>query len=494
VTVEVFVAQPPRIVFYSWQSDLPNATNRSFIEKALEQAAKALRDEAPLIIDRDTKDVPGAPDISRTIYGKIDQAHIFVCDVSIINQDALNQHPDVRPVSNPNVLLELGYALRALGEKRIIIVLNEEYGKLEHLPFDLCPRRCIRYRTSKDSADRTPARRELEQDLTRALGAILSDLDATESKEVAQPSLAEQAQAAVIANEARQTGLVRKYMSGLASHLAAMIPTLPPNEPDRCDELVLQAMAESTRMALEFAHLSEAIALSDAADAARSMYKGFEGILDLYTFPPGFNGPLIEYEHDLAKFLGHELLVTFISFLIRDERWELIADLLEEDLYARARHFGPRRAVPFYHIDQPVSFLYARNDRLRLNRISLHLDLLAERHAQSDLATLVPIEQFVEADYFLYLRAQLQEQESLHGVVPVWAPWSIRCMVQPPRYLQEACRSKYAQRLLCPLGVEDISTLRTGLQKCAAIIARWAGSFSWLFVLADFDYNTIGSR
>jgi hypothetical protein len=487
----LFVAQPPRIVFYSWQSDLPNATNRGFIEKALEQAAKALQGEAPLIIDRDTKDVPGAPDISRTIYGKIDQAHIFVCDVSIINQDCLNQYPQARPVPNPNVLLELGYALRALGEKRIIMVLNEEYGQLEQLPFDLRPRRCIRYRTSKDSADRAPTRRELEQGLVRALRAILSDLDAAEAREASQPSLAEQAQAAVMANEARQTALVREYMSDLTSRLAAMAPTLPPNEPDRRDELLLQAIAKSTGVVIEFAHLSKAIALANAADAARILYKGLEGILDLYTFPPGFNRPLVEYEHDLAKFLGHELFVTFISFLIREERWELIADLLEEDLYARATDFGSRRAVPFHYLAQSVPFLYERKQRLRLNRISLHLDLLAERHRQGDLSTLVPIDQFVEADYFLYLRAQLQEPSH---ETPVWAAWSVRCMTQPPRYLQEACRTKYAQRLLRPLEVDDIPALRAGLQKCADVIARWAGNFFWQFPLVEFDYNTIGSR
>lgn len=34
-----------RTVFYSWQSDLPNATNRSFIENALREAAKEISQE-----------------------------------------------------------------------------------------------------------------------------------------------------------------------------------------------------------------------------------------------------------------------------------------------------------------------------------------------------------------------------------------------------------------------------------------------------------------
>jgi hypothetical protein len=46
-----------RIVFYSWQSDLPNKTNRGFIQQALENAAaRFVKDtsvEVEPVIDRD---------------------------------------------------------------------------------------------------------------------------------------------------------------------------------------------------------------------------------------------------------------------------------------------------------------------------------------------------------------------------------------------------------------------------------------------------------
>lgn len=70
-----------RRVFYSWQSDLPNATIRGFILAALEAACKAAGedlsvDERPEV-DRDTLGVPGAPDIAQTIFAKIDRADIL---------------------------------------------------------------------------------------------------------------------------------------------------------------------------------------------------------------------------------------------------------------------------------------------------------------------------------------------------------------------------------------------------------------------------------
>lgn len=65
------------IIFYSWQSDLPNSTNRGFIQRALEQAAKDIRGDDSIavepVIDRDTAGIPGSPDIAATILEKIDQ-------------------------------------------------------------------------------------------------------------------------------------------------------------------------------------------------------------------------------------------------------------------------------------------------------------------------------------------------------------------------------------------------------------------------------------
>jgi len=62
-------------IFYSWQSDLPNSTNRGFIETCLEKVLKNVKDINPfsleLSLDRDTKHETGTPDILESIYTKI---------------------------------------------------------------------------------------------------------------------------------------------------------------------------------------------------------------------------------------------------------------------------------------------------------------------------------------------------------------------------------------------------------------------------------------
>lgn len=131
-------------VFYSWQSDLPNSSNRGFIESCIKSAIKELKMSEhfhlELNLDRDTKDELGTPDIVSTIFSKIDRSKIFIADISIINSIS-----EDRKTANPNVLFELGYASKVLGWDKIICLFNTDYGDFNDLPFDLKFRRPLSY-------------------------------------------------------------------------------------------------------------------------------------------------------------------------------------------------------------------------------------------------------------------------------------------------------------------------------------------------------------
>jgi predicted nucleotide-binding protein len=128
-------------IFYSWQTDSNDRLNRYFIEDCLKRAIRKLNREdlSDLVIDRDTKNVPGMPDIGHTILEKIANSAVVVADLTLINPAAVRRS-DERPVSNPNVLFELGYAFGTLGPQAMVGVLNTTSGKIEELPFDLRPK------------------------------------------------------------------------------------------------------------------------------------------------------------------------------------------------------------------------------------------------------------------------------------------------------------------------------------------------------------------
>ena len=140
-------------IFFSWQSDLPNKTNRNLIENSIKLALKKMNQDSPysLIteIDRDTKGVLGSPDIVDSILTKIDKCGLFIADISIINS-SLNG----KRTPNPNVLFELGYAVKCLEWDRVICVFNSDFGDVSELPFDLRNRRILTYETSNISETR----------------------------------------------------------------------------------------------------------------------------------------------------------------------------------------------------------------------------------------------------------------------------------------------------------------------------------------------------
>lgn len=141
-------------VFYSWESDLPGKTTRNLIEGCLNTAIRQLGREDDLDVDpsldRDTKGVTGSPVILDAILEKIDNCTAFVADVSIINSADVRRESPARPTPNPNVLIELGYALKTLGWDRILPVCNDYYGPIDQLPFDIPERRVISYTLSED--------------------------------------------------------------------------------------------------------------------------------------------------------------------------------------------------------------------------------------------------------------------------------------------------------------------------------------------------------
>ena len=161
-------------VFYSWQSDIDQRCNRNFIESALEKAIKETNkkiSKGPLLsLDKDTRNVPGSPDITPMILQKVDNSICFVADVTPITRVSGKQIP------NPNVMLELGYALSTLGFERVILICNIAKCDLRDLPFDLGLKRVMTYQYEEPiSEDEKRVRKQkLTDDLVRALMAIVT--------------------------------------------------------------------------------------------------------------------------------------------------------------------------------------------------------------------------------------------------------------------------------------------------------------------------------
>jgi hypothetical protein len=131
-------------VFWSWQSDTPGKIGRHFVREALEVAIEELKagketlDESSrpeaedLHLDHDRKGLLGSPDLFTAIHTKIKQSTVFVGDVTPVAKT-----PAGKKIMNPNVAIELGIAMEALGTDSILFVMNKAYGDHSAMPFNL---------------------------------------------------------------------------------------------------------------------------------------------------------------------------------------------------------------------------------------------------------------------------------------------------------------------------------------------------------------------
>lgn len=147
------------VVFWSWQSDHDALISRNFVKEAFEEALK-LRNIVgdinfdsrpdPIELDHDTKGLVGPVDILDEIKKKIDNCDHYLADITPVGRSDKG-----KALANPNVMIELGYALRTKSIEEITFVANSHfYQGVADLPFDISKRRQpLTYKLSPKSAN-----------------------------------------------------------------------------------------------------------------------------------------------------------------------------------------------------------------------------------------------------------------------------------------------------------------------------------------------------
>ena len=138
-------AMTTRTVFFAWQSWRSAGSTRNVIETALKKALRQFAHDGGehVVLDRDTKGVPGAPHIPATIREKIFRSSAFIADLAPACRVTVG-HME-HDVPNPNVMIETGLAVSQHGWDSTVLVLNVALGDPRLLPFDLDRHRILPY-------------------------------------------------------------------------------------------------------------------------------------------------------------------------------------------------------------------------------------------------------------------------------------------------------------------------------------------------------------
>lgn len=154
-------------IFYSWQSDLPGSKTRSFIRECIDEAIDLAQETEAIEAERDeaTSGTTGSPNIVTTLFSKIDDCDLFVADLSLCYTE---DQKKAKRSPNPNVLFELGYAVKTLGWDRIVCLCNTDYG--DQYPFDVAHNRILAFSLEGKS------KREVKNDLSRIIFYNIRDI------------------------------------------------------------------------------------------------------------------------------------------------------------------------------------------------------------------------------------------------------------------------------------------------------------------------------
>lgn len=381
-------------VFYSWQSDLASKTNRGLIQDALERAAKRLRADESLgvepVIDRDTQGIAGSPDIHAAILNKIRDCDAAVFDVSFVEHGT-------RELPNPNVLIELGYALGTIGSERVVLVFNTKHGEVEKLPFDIRTKRVLTYSMAEDE-EPAHARNYLAAAFEQTLKTIL--------KEHPKESQEDRTATVVGAFHDGKPGaipLLRGVLGPLVSELSAKRPVA--RESEHIAEAVMRAFNETAPLVAVLAELVTAVVDCWSAEGFALVLRGIESLANAQSSAEP--GVIRREDFDVQRVLVREAITVVTAICLKNQNWDFLRTLTTGSF--SFRYELRERVGGFATLMTDFSALHTHARARQSNVVDLVVDVMKSRYAAG--LSGVQLNDLREADYFLYEATELQGNE-----------------------------------------------------------------------------------
>jgi hypothetical protein len=149
------------------------------------------------------------------------------------------------------------------------------------------------------------------------------------------------------------------------------------------------------------------------------LHRFFERLIPYLTRPKGVQS-YRDWDSDNFKFIIQELFLYCVAALLKREAFDAVAYLVRNRYFvAEDPDFG-RNSMQSFHIFRAyLKSMDYRNSRLKLNRLSVHSDLLKQRC----VATAINFNHVMQADFFLFLRDCLDAVRS--NTYHHWWPYSL---------------------------------------------------------------------
>lgn len=221
-------------------------------------------------------------------------------------------------------------------------------------------------------------------------------------------------------------------------------------------------------------------------------YRDEESIFTIYEFFGNLMNFHHEENHSAYDFLIYEFFVSFIAGLIKYNHWDLIGNILSKDLFVEKSY--TEKYLKYNHISRYIRVLDdIRNKRLSSRRISIMADIIHDRFNNTELSELITHKQFMEADYYLFIRSICENDDDTR--FDYWGPRScVYIEEKAPTYIEMAQRKPILEKLSESVGIEDPNVFINRLESRHMEFRKFYNVFEADSPLIFFDFNKLGSR
>lgn len=204
-----------------------------------------------------------------------------------------------------------------------------------------------------------------------------------------------------------------QYLQTVSSNSRAFIISLSGNDDplDAAYEAILDTTNTRDEVYLAFRDLFRV----DEKKAFKAAHDFFERFLADWDYSP-LNETYTRLDNDALRYFIHDCFVGFVAIALAEEKFEGLSEFLATPFYI-LKHDGRTGDTNNYAMIRPyLESMEHRNRQKNLNRLSLHADIIAETHKTS----VVPLDQFLQADLVLYVRSLLNTSFPWYPISAIW--------------------------------------------------------------------------
>jgi hypothetical protein len=267
-----------------------------------------------------------------------------------------------------------------------------------------------------------------------------------------------------------RVGAVLDYLDRLAGGLNSL--RLPNSNPHDFDEQLLASIEQFRPFRNEAIQIFIALAQqAPVPDEQRAIHRFFEQAFPLMHHPP-VGGTYREWDFDNFRFMVQELFLYVLAAFLRQERFEEVSQLLSEPYYVGDIVHSDSGVVPFASLLESTPSLEHRNQRLKLNRLSVRGDLLKDRCTGTGLS----FDDLMQADFTAFMRDCIDTLRSKDRHQRWWPDTLVYPRHLPFEIYARAQSTGYFERVKKALGIgekADLDPVFEAFNRQQLYVPRW---------------------